>query len=60
MLSQEEDNRKQFFIAGIGNITGEKDLIKIYVHFREEFSCMKKTWMELQDMFKDLFRCLAK
>lgn len=42
MLSQVEDNRKQLVIPEMSNInseTAEKDLIKIWIHFRE-FSCM--------------------
>lgn len=42
MLSQAEDNRKQLVIPEMSNInseTAEKDLIKIWIHFRE-FSCM--------------------
>lgn len=39
MLSQEEYNRKQVFIAEIGNInsgTAEKGLIKMLIHFRKK------------------------
>lgn len=69
MRSQEEDNRKQHFIAEMANInsgTAEKDLIKMLIHFREkEFSCMaalrkQNLEIELQEVFKGLFICLTK
>lgn len=69
MRSQEEDNRKQHFIAEMANInsgTAEKDLIKMLKHFREkEFSCMaalrkQNLEIELQEVFKGLFICLTK
>lgn len=69
MLSQEEDNRKQRFIAEIGNTnsgTAEKGLIKMLIHFMgKEFSYMatlreQNLEMELQEVFQDLFICLTK
>lgn len=49
MRSQEEDNRKQHFIAEMANInsgTAEKDLIKMLIHFREKvlmYGSLEKT-----------------
>lgn len=70
MLSQEEDNRKQLFIAEMDNInsgTAEKVLIKMLIHFRvKEFSCKvlilreQNLEVELQEVFKGLFICLTK
>lgn len=68
MLSQEEDNRKQLFMAEMGNINGgtaEKDLIKMLIHLREkEFSrtaalSKQNLELELQEVFKDLVICLT-
>lgn len=49
MFSQEEDNRKQLFMAEMGNIksgSAEKDLIKMLIHFREKvltYGSLEKT-----------------
>lgn len=64
-----QDNRKQLFIAEVGNINSgiaEKDLVKMLIHLRErEFSCVaalreQNLEMELQEVFKYLGICLTK
>lgn len=68
MFSQEEDNRKQLFMAEMGNIksgSAEKDLIKMLIHFREKESSRmaalrkQNLELELQEVFKDLGICLT-